>query len=151
MKTITGRILTTLAALLVMAAAACDVPYEDVPATDDDRTMTAEEFVTLFNRQVIDNEFVVSDWAEYGEVFILRLPDISVGNDTLTYEPGGWFTSRAQALFVECSFNDTKPVREISNGDTVDIGGATTVAERGLWRIKLRMENCGVRKVEGGQ
>ena len=150
MNTTAGRILITLTALLLMASIACDVDYEEVPPADDDWIMTAGEFVTLFNKQEIDNKYVVGDWAENGKVFGLRLPDISVGNDTLTYEPQGWFTNNAQAICVECVFNDTKPVRVISNGDTVDIWGATTVVERGLWRIKLRMENCGVRKVEGG-
>lgn len=150
MKTIIGRLLTILSALFLMAAIACDVVYEEVPPADDARFMTAEEFVSLYNKQEIDNKYVIGDWAENGEVFGLRLPDISVGNDTLTYEPQGRLTNNDQAIDVECSFNDTRPVREISNGDTVDIWGATTVAERGWWRIKLRMKNCGVRKVEEG-
>ena len=149
MRVTTKWILTTLTALIVVPAAiGCQVPYGDVPPTDDDRVMTAEEFVSHFNTQMIENEHRVGDWVVDGEVFILRLPDIRVGNDTLTYEPGGWFTSSYQALSVECSFNATKPVRQISNGDTVEIWGATTEAERGVWRIKLRMARCGVSKVE---
>ena len=149
MKTTTRPILSMLAALTIMLAAiGCDVTYEEVPPADNDRILTAEEFVNHFNTQMIKNEYVVGDWVSDGEVFILRLLDIRVGNDTLTYEPGGWFTSSYQALSVGCLFNDTKPVREISNGDTVDIWGATTKAERGLWRIELRMVGCGVRKEE---
>ena len=151
MKTTTRLILSTLAALIIMLAAiGCDVTYEEVPPADDDRILTAEEFVNHFNTQMIKNEYVVGDWVSDGEVFILRLPDIRVGNDTVTYEPWGWFTNRNQALSVECLFNDTEPVREISNGDTVDIAGAATLVERGWWRIKLRMASCEVRRVETG-
>ena len=145
-KTI-GRILPALAALVVMmTTVGCDVDHPAVP-TPPDGTFTAEGFVSYFNTQMVENRFRVEGWAGEGRVFRLRLANIRVGDDTLLYGYGGWFTDSDQALVVECSFNDTTPVRKISNGDTVDIAGRTTEADRKLWRIVLKMRDCVVDRV----
>ena len=153
MKEITNRIVLTLAGTAVMLLVlGCDVEYREVPMPPEG-TYTAESFVTYFNEQKAENEYRVNDWALYHEPFRLRLPNIRVGDNTLTYKTEGKFTQQLQTLLVECAFTDTRPVRKISNGDTVDIEGRTVKAERswsGLWRIELKMENCRVDKVDAG-
>ena len=100
------------------------------------------------NREMIDNEHRVKDWVRYGKEFRLRLPDIFVGDDTLTYKAGNLLSNSRQAVFIECSFESTRPVRRISNRDTVDIEGRTVVAEQTERRIELKMERCQVERVE---
>ena len=147
-KTIQRSIQALLATAVLLVTVGCDVDYLPVP-TPPEGTLTAEEFVIYFNTQMNENEYRVRDWALNGKVFKLRLPAIIVGDDTLTYKAGGWLKARQENLFVQCSFNDTKTVRQISNGDVVDIVGRVAEAKQTQGRIELKMEGCASREVEG--
>ena len=105
------------------------------------------DFVAEINREMIDNEHRVKDWIRHGKEFRLRLPGIIVGDDTLTYRAGNLLSNPRQAVFIECSFESTRPVRRISNLDTVDIEGWTLVAEQTRGRIELMMDRCQVERV----
>ena len=147
MKTLMLRAsLAVVAAVVVLAAVGCDVEHSQVP-TPPEGTQTVEEFVAEFHRNMSENRFRIGDWVDNGEVFRLRLPDIIVGDSTLTYKEGNWFSKSAQAVIIECSFNDTRPVRRISNGDTVDIAGRTEEAKQTGGRIVLKLRDCQVEEV----
>ena len=133
-------------AVVVLAAAGCDIEHDQVP-TPPEGTLTVEEFVAEFNRNMRENRFRIRDWVENGKVFKLRLPDIIVGDSTLTYKAGNWFSESTQAVFIECSFRKTQQVRPISNHDTVDIVGSTVEAEQTSGRIVLRLRDCQVEEV----
>ena len=150
MKTMANRIMLMLAATAVMLSVlGCNAHHGEVP-TPPEGTYTAERFVSHFNDEMKKNKHRVSDWTEDGKQFALRLADIQVGDDTLTYGTVSWLPKRGQGLYVECTFVDNGQVRKINNGDTVDIAGITTEAKRGQWGIDLRMDNCQVRKVDAG-
>lgn len=150
MKTMANRIMLTLAATaLMLSVLGCDVHHGEVP-TPPEEIYTAERFVSHYNDEMKKNEHRVSDWEDHGKEFALRLADIQVGDDTLTYGTGLWFTKWRQGLFAECTFADKELVRQINNGDTVDIAGRTTEATKGPRRIVLKMDNCQVRKVNVG-
>ena len=124
-----------------------EVDYGTVPMPREG-TYAVGDFVAEINREMIDNEHRVKDWVKHGRVFRLRLPDVIVGDDTLTYKAGNWLSNPRQAVFIECSFESTRPVRRISNRDTVDIEGRTVVAEQTERRIELMMDRCQVDRVE---
>ena len=150
MNTMANRIMLTLAtAIVTLSVLGCDVHHGEVP-TPPEGTYTAEQFVSHLKDEMKDNKHRVSDWAEHGKEFTLRLADIQVGDDTLTYGTGLWFTKWRQGLFAECTFTDKGLVRQINNGDTVDISGRTTEAKEGPWRVVLKMDHCQVRKVDVG-
>ena len=77
------------------------------------------------------NQHLVSDSAEDGTQFALRMAHFQTRDDALTYGTGPWFTKWKQGVFVECRFDDKGMVRPVSNGDTVDISGETTDAQCG--------------------
>lgn len=151
MKNTAKRIMLALATTAVMLSVlGCrEVHHGEVP-TPPEGMYTAEQFVSYFKDEKKNNEYRVKDWAEDGTLFTLRLADIRVGDETLTYETGLWRTRRSQGLLVECTFADKGLVRQINNGDTVDIAGRTTEAKEGPLRIILKMDNCQVRKIDVG-
>lgn len=143
-------ILWALLALAVVAVVVAivtrDLEHSQVP-NPPDGTLTVEEFVAEFNRNMRENRFRIRDWVDNGEVFRLRLPDILVGDRTLTYKAGDWFSKSTQSVFIECSFNDTQQIRRISNRDTVDIVGRTVEADQTFRRIVLKLQDCQVEEV----
>ena len=143
-------LLAITATALMTASVGCDIPFGPVLTPPDD-TYTPEQFVAHFYRQLQENEYRINDWVQDEKQFSLRLPDIRVGNNTLTYRTEGRFRTLGKGLTVECSFTSTDPVRQISNGDTVDVVGKTTEAKRNwLNAIVLKMTDCEVSKVENG-
>ena len=141
-------LLAITAAVLMMTGVGCNIPISPVP-TPPEGTYTPEQYVAHFKKQMQENEYRIKDWVQDGEQFSLRLPDIMVGDNTLTYRTEGRFMTLWRGLTVECTFTSTDPVRQISNGDTVDVVGKTTEAKL-YWlnRIVLKMTNCEVSKVE---
>jgi len=141
-------LLAITASALMMTGVACNIPFSPVP-TPPEGTYTPEQFVAHFYKQMQENEYRIKDWVQDREQFRLRLPDIRVGDNTLTYRTGGRFMTLGKGLTVECSFASADPVRQISNGDTVDVVGKTAEAKLNrLNTIVLRMTECEVSKVE---
>ena len=138
------------AAALMIASVGCGITFGPVP-TPPDGTYTPAQFVEHFYKQMRENEYRIKDWVQDEEQFSLRLPDIRVGDNTLTYRTEGRFRTLGKGLTVECSFASTDSVRQISNGDTVDVEGITVEAKLNwLNTIVLKMKDCEVNRVESG-
>ena len=143
-----SRICRTLAAIVAMlVTVGCQPSYGSAPPPPEG-TYTPEQFVAHFNTEMAKNKYRIDDWVKEKRAFRFRLPRIEVGDDTLSYEAGGFFTDSRKDLFVECSFVSTRPVRRISNGETVEIEGITVEAKLTWRRIMLKLANCQVERVD---
>ena len=150
------QLLFTIALMAAaIAIVGCGVSYGDVsePSTNGyspvmfgdaspDKAYIPPTFVEFFNAEKGHNEFRVSDWPGT-EVFRFRLPDVEVGDGTVTYSSNGFPPSARESLKVTCTFADAAESRTINNGDTVDIEGRVAEeVKRSGFRIVVDLEPC---------
>ena len=150
------QLLFTIALMAAaIAIVGCGVSYGDVsepspngysPVMFGDaspgKAYTPPTFVEFFNAEKAHNEFRVSDWPGT-EVFRCRLPDVEVGDGTVTCKSSkGFPPDNRRSLKVTCTFTDAAESREINNGDTVDIEGRVADARRGGLGIVVDLEPC---------
>ena len=150
-----------VAAMSAIAIIGCGVTYGDVaepPASGYSPMMFGEDspdkayipstFVAFFNSEMRQNEFRVEDWPGT-EVFRFRLPDVEVGDGTVTYKSSKVFPpDNRKSLKVGCSLADAAESRDINNGDMVDVEGIVKKAERGQFRIVVDLKPCHLIKYE---
>lgn len=144
----------TVFAIAAIATVGCGVSYGDVenpPASSyspamfgdasPDQAYTPATFVRFFNAEMRQNKFRVEDWPGT-QVFRFRLPNVEVGDGTVTYSSKGFLPDGQRSLKVICSFANAAESRGINNGDTVDVEGVVADWKRRTTRIIVVLERC---------